>query len=637
MSVSNPVADIEKRHDKLKQNIGQAHVEKSLLTQVSLWEKDSIGKIQTAAKKIRTEIQHYIKESNNQINSSLNKIATEIRAKKRTTKYTESDIERLNSLLEACGEQWKRQTELNLLKSDLSLAQLIKIGQPAAVEPELPRSVTFQQILTSPPRARFSLPPEIDFIADRKAREAEPDTPPSKSTSASKKKERPSQVAPISHSNHDPYSSIYFNVDASIDKYIQQLFDRLGSMAAMDKNGPMSGDCDKETTQMETFLSHNFQFKNLNGEYIVHGVQSFRLGKPPHSITPNMMIKFPVNGRVPFEMTIQEIVDWQRSYVVYADQDALGMTKNFLRSALQGLSKSGDEAFRMKFVVRISKCPVLMEFNARIIPRDLKHDWPHRIKLVSVTGVDFAGRIHDINDITNYVANWVDIYELDPRTAMPLVYNGRDFRVKPRAPPGRLHEKTLLRDLMCMARLRLFACDREKVEVVVETGIGLGVFAGKSIGVDTRVRQISALAMRKVLEEDGASFENIRAVVFALPVFDSEAPDGRRNDAFQAFADEFEKKKYEGCVPVLVADQDMHRLTVAIAMAGYRVSELNPADSHGVFGEYWQNRGPAVEEKLALTTVGLLVQHHLINPHVLDMDRYHLVSVRVGDNDLENN
>ena len=76
---------------------------------------------------------------------------------------------------------------------------------------------------------------------------------------------------------------------------------------------------------------------------------------------------------------------------------------------------------------------------------------------------------------------------------------------------------------------------------------------------------------------------------------------------------------------VIIIDQDMHRLTVAIARKGFRVSELNPADSHGVFGEYWQNRGPAVEEKLALTTVGLLVQHHLINSFVLDPHRYYLI------------
>ena len=42
--------------------------------------------------------------------------------------------------------------------------------------------------------------------------------------------------------------------------------------------------------------------------------------------------------------------------------------------------------------------------------------------------------------------------------------------------------------------------------------------------------------------------------------------------------------------------------------------------------EYLANIGrimdPAVEEKLALTTAGLLVQHHFINPEVLNEQRY---------------
>ncbi|CAF4078973.1 unnamed protein product, partial [Rotaria sordida] len=66
------------------------------------------------------------------------------------------------------------------------------------------------------------------------------------------------------------------------------------------------------------------------------------------------------------------------------------------------------------------------------------------------------------------------------------------------------------------------------------------------------------------------------------------------------------------------------------ARQGFIVSELNPADSHGVFGEYWQNRGPAVEEKLALTTVGLLVQHHLINTEVLNENNYRLLTINEG-------
>jgi hypothetical protein len=113
--------------------------------------------------------------------------------------------------------------------------------------------------------------------------------------------------------------------------------------------------------------------------------------------------------------------------------------------------------------------------------------------------------------------------------------------------------------------------------------------------------------------------------VFALPIIDEEDNNRRKSNPFNDFAEQFHEPQYKGPIPVMIADQDMHRLTVAIARQGYVVSQLNPADSHGVFGEYWQNRGPAVEEKLALTTLGLLVQHHLINREVLNTNNYHFI------------
>jgi len=78
-------------------------------------------------------------------------------------------------------------------------------------------------------------------------------------------------------------------------------------------------------------------------------------------------------------------------------------------------------------------------------------------------------------------------------------------------------------------------------------------------------------------------------------------------------------------LPVLILDNDMHKICRACAKY-FPSSELNPADSHGVFGEYWQNRGPGTEEKLALTTGGLLTQHHIVNPFVLDMSHYFALS-----------
>ncbi|CAF3280371.1 unnamed protein product [Rotaria socialis] len=430
----------------------------------------------------------------------------------------------------------------------------------------------------------------------------------------------------MAHRETSPmYKSVSFGLNERVDDQLNTLFNSLIHLYPMDKNGPMSGNCDHQTNQMEQFLSQTFGFKNKPGEYIVQGVKFFELEHRLDTMNPDTVIYFPSNILHSFAMSVKEIMGWQRSYRVYADQNIQGLNTEFLQRALEGHSKDGGEAFCMKFVVRISTCPILMEFDAKVISRSLEEEWPNRVKLVSVTGIDFAGRKHDVCDILYYITNWREVFEVDPKSDLPFVYNGRDFYPRAKGPPGELHEDRVLHSLMRMVALRLKACDEEGVEVVVETGIGLGVFAGNHIGIDSKIRAFSAKASRKVLEQHGSTYKNIRAVVFALPIFNKSGSKHSVPDTYDDYVNEFEQAKYNGPIPVLIADQDMHRLTVAIARLGFKVSELNPADSHGVFGEYWQNRGPAVEEKLALTTVGLLVQHHLINPHVLDTDNYYFI------------
>jgi hypothetical protein len=394
----------------------------------------------------------------------------------------------------------------------------------------------------------------------------------------------------------------------------------------MDKNGPMSGRCGPQTDQMEKFLSETFGFKNPLGEYIVEGVKSFKLDRPPHLLSPDTTIHFPSPSPASFAMTVEEIINWQRSYKIYADRNITGMDKRFLQRAVQGESRDGEEAFRMKFVIRISTCPILMEFDGRIIPRKLNEHWPNNIKLVSVTGIDFAGRKHDFGDILYYISNWRKVFNIDPKSDQLIAY-GRDFRPTTDRISANVYEDRVKDSLVRMARLRLQACDAEGVEVVVETGIGLGIFAGNHIGIDAKIRALSAYAVRRALQEDGPSYRHIRAIVFALPVLVHTRSAQPISSVYDDFMNEFRRSRYSGPVPVMIADQDMHRLTVAIARRGFVVSELNPADSHGVFGEYWQNRGPAVEEKLALTTVGLLVQHHLVNREVINQDNYHFLQL----------
>ena len=124
-------------------------------------------------------------------------------------------------------------------------------------------------------------------------------------------------------------------------------------------------------------------------------------------------------------------MDWQRSYKVYSGNFINGWNKELLQRALQGLSKDGPEAFCMKFVVRISTCPILMEFDAKVISRKIDEDWPHLIKLVSVTGIDFAARKHDVGDIIYYLSNWKEIFYTERTTGLPSLINERDFYRNP--------------------------------------------------------------------------------------------------------------------------------------------------------------------------------------------------------------
>ena len=170
------------------------------------------------------------------------------------------------------------------------------------------------------------------------------------------------------------YPCVQFGLNESSNSSIGSLFVHLMNLHPMEKNRPMSGSCELETIQMENFLSKTFGFRNIPGEYIVPGVKSFRLGKPPHLMVPRLTVAFPETSTNSFSMTVQEIIEWQNSYKVYADTNIKGMDQAFLRHTLQGLSGSGEEAFRMKFVVRISTCPILMEFDAKIISRSSNED-----------------------------------------------------------------------------------------------------------------------------------------------------------------------------------------------------------------------------------------------------------------------
>eukprot|EP00823_Brevimastigomonas_motovehiculus_P002798 TRINITY_DN166_c0_g1_i1.p1 TRINITY_DN166_c0_g1~~TRINITY_DN166_c0_g1_i1.p1 ORF type:complete len:625 (+),score=252.94 TRINITY_DN166_c0_g1_i1:17-1891(+) len=405
------------------------------------------------------------------------------------------------------------------------------------------------------------------------------------------------------------------------DEAIAALAKSLLKLEAMDKE-QMSGRCEVETDRMERFLMKNFGLENIFREEFVQGVRAFRLKKPVSSLSPSTVLSFDMPEiDTSFKMSIQEIQTWQQSYAVFAAKDIYAEKNDgaaaaaLLKKSLTGKSEDGEEAWKMKFVARISQTPIVCDFDGLVQSRAVGNAHDANIYLVSVSGIDLAGRKHDVKDITHYMSNWEQLFMKDPKNkSIPFAY-GRDFVVTDPSIYGKLHQQTVIQDLMKMARVRLRAEDALGIQVVVETGIGLGVFAGDHIHTGKAIRQLSAIAMRMVLEEE--HFANIQLVIFALPVFKKKV------DNFHYFSAEF-KANYKGSLPVVILDQDMHKIA-RLCAENYKTSELNPADSHGVFGEYWQNRGPGVEEKLALTTTGLLTQHHVFNPHVLDPSHYYLV------------
>ncbi|CAF0790559.1 unnamed protein product [Adineta ricciae] len=610
-SLLKQVENIERQLNDHEKQLRSQQIKDKLSKEIKQWEADFIKKIQDVAKIAQSNVERSTQQREKQLHDLSTKFKQEAKSAKGDQHLSERSISSLKGQLDDFQKYGNELLQMQLIKPNPNDVSSIEIKmsdmqvQPAAnASPRGPANVAngsneavLQRRLS---RENILSPSATDPIHD---------STPSRKELSSK------------------YPSMIFGVNEHTNQAIKSLFDNLMLLPPMDKRGPMSGNCDYETRQMEQFLTHNFGFQNLHGKHIVDGVRSFVLGKPVRSMSPGKVLSFPENCQNSFQMKVEEIQRWQSTYRVYADKYAPGMSLDFLQRALQGKSNDGDEAFRMKFVVRISTCPILMEFDGKVIPRELKDDWPDRIKLVSVTGIDFAGRKHDVNDIRCYIRNWKEVFEVDHKKDMPALMNERDFALRRAGKQAELDEKRVFDDLKRMTRLRLRACDEEGVQIVVETGIGLGVFSGRQLGIDHKVRQLSARAVQEILEKDGPSYKSILAVVFALPVFNQSRSHERVPDTYDDFVNEFRTSNYNGRIPVLIADQDMHRLTVAIARRGYIVSELNPADSHGVFGEYWQNRGPAVEEKLALTTVGLLVQHHLINEEVLNPKYYKLIDI----------
>ncbi|CAF1650739.1 unnamed protein product, partial [Adineta ricciae] len=348
-SLLDDIYQLQRCAKTLKRHVhNETHKEKLLLT-IHQWKKQSEAQIKSKAKAAKVQIEQQITATQKSVDQSIDDLTKEVHTKLKSNTYTRNDLVRWRSSLDKNEKELKQISDIGINFVDLSSIQLV-------IDPKRKDPETSQEI-------RSDVHGQIPSI-------------------------KPNEIELLT--KYQCPCAVFCDDPCALSK-VKGLFEELRKLRPMDKKGPMSGKCDHETTQMESFLTQTFQFRNIPGEYIVQGVKSFHIKSPPKEMNPKSTIFFPTKTKNSFAMSVQEILDWQRSYRVYADGTVPNMNKIFIRRALQGLTKSGEEAFAMKFVVRISQCPILMEFDARVIQRELQHDWPQRIKLVSVTGIDFAG------------------------------------------------------------------------------------------------------------------------------------------------------------------------------------------------------------------------------------------------------
>jgi hypothetical protein len=81
---------------------------------------------------------------------------------------------------------------------------------------------------------------------------------------------------------------------------------------------------------------------------------------------------------------------------------------------------------------------------------------------------------------------------------------------------AQINEERLFKDLIRMVYLRFCSYNKEKIEIIVETGIGLGVFAGKQIGIDHQIRLLSAEAIKYVLQNYNSHMDYLLTKMFLI-------------------------------------------------------------------------------------------------------------------------
>ena len=349
--IEQQMEKIKQRHAILKREISRENSTKILLAKVERWEKEAITKIKNIARDLQSDIKRLTEQSNYRLADVMEKLSNELRICQENNEYVENDLEQWTKQLDEFGREMERLATIELIEDNSTGFRILKIK--GSDEKSLSDSDRSFQIVDQPVLTEIVL----------------------------------SDVGSTLHHQSAEYPYVSFGFNQSAHSHIGSLIERLMSLPSMNKDKMMSNQCSSEIDQMERFLSQNFGLQILNDENIVPNIPTFQLNRSPSSVSPKTMIYFPSRCNNSFAMTAEEIIKWQSSIAIYADKSVKGMSEDFLYQALQGRISDGEGAFRMKFVVRISTCPIIMESDMKVIGRRLDDEWPNRIKLISACGI----------------------------------------------------------------------------------------------------------------------------------------------------------------------------------------------------------------------------------------------------------
>ncbi|UJR32795.1 hypothetical protein I4U23_020257 [Adineta vaga] len=163
--LNNQLETLMHEHDSFRQDVGGRSPNRSLLKQIDKWEKESIAKIQAAAKKTREDLQQTLNTSNEQLTTLSQDMTNRLRNARKDDKFSEIDLTRWTRKLNDLKAQMKYEATIQIPEDSISAIHFIRIKQDDTEK----NPMTSTNMLTSRIQERFAEVNGLGTIEDRGA------------------------------------------------------------------------------------------------------------------------------------------------------------------------------------------------------------------------------------------------------------------------------------------------------------------------------------------------------------------------------------------------------------------------------------------------------------------------------------